>query len=81
VIKALSLAQPMRDVCGLPESECSGAPDAASSSTICQTIQKELNHSAQCCAPALHWVNVANKSINSEGVELFYHLFDETPLW
>jgi hypothetical protein len=36
----------------------SGAPDAASSSAICRTIPKGLNHSAQCCAPALHWVRV-----------------------
>jgi len=26
------MAKRLRDVCGLPESECSGAPDAASSS-------------------------------------------------
>ena len=40
----------------------SGAPDAASSSAICRTIPKGLNHSAQCCAPALRWVNVPNNS-------------------
>ena len=28
------MAKRLRDVCGLPESECSGAPDAASSSAI-----------------------------------------------
>jgi hypothetical protein len=28
------MAKRLRDVCGLPESECSGAPDAASSSSL-----------------------------------------------
>jgi hypothetical protein len=32
----------LRDVCTLPESECSGAPDAALSSAICRG-----NHSPQ----------------------------------
>ncbi len=30
------MAKRLRDVCALPESECSGAPDAASSSATCR---------------------------------------------
>ena len=45
-----------------------------------RTIPKGLNHSAQCCAPALHWVNVPNHFINSEGVESFRHPFMK-PRW
>jgi len=32
------MAKRLRDVCALPECECSGTPDAASSSAICRTI-------------------------------------------
>ena len=32
------MAKRLRDVCALPESECSGAPDAASSSMTVQEI-------------------------------------------
>ncbi len=31
------MAKRLRDVCALPESECSGAPDAASSSATCRS--------------------------------------------
>ena len=32
------MAKRLRDVCALPESECSGAPDAASSSATCRSV-------------------------------------------
>jgi hypothetical protein len=41
------MAKRLRDVCGLPESECFGAPDAASSSATCRGRHFGLRWQAQ----------------------------------